>query len=97
MKSLHFIHGYANIIKHFIKCGPVVQLVRTPACHAGGRRFESVLGRQKFEFNRAQIYAFVAQSAEHPLGKGEVGGSSPLESSTKLTHCNSLWVSLFLV
>ena len=26
-------------------CGPVVQLVRTPACHAGGRRFEPVLGR----------------------------------------------------
>ena len=25
--------------------GPVVQLVRTPACHAGGRRFEPVLGR----------------------------------------------------
>ena len=26
--------------------GPVVQLVRTPACHAGGRRFEPVPGRQ---------------------------------------------------
>ena len=25
--------------------GPVVQLVRTPACHAGGRRFEPVPGR----------------------------------------------------
>ncbi len=25
--------------------GPVVQLVRMPACHAGGRRFEPVLGR----------------------------------------------------
>ena len=23
------------------KCGGVVQLVRTPACHAGGREFES--------------------------------------------------------
>ena len=28
-------------------CGPVVQLVRTPACHAGGRRFEPVLGRHR--------------------------------------------------
>ena len=28
------------------RLGPVVQLVRTPACHAGGRRFEPVLGRQ---------------------------------------------------
>ena len=26
--------------------GPVVQLVRMPACHAGGRRFKSVPGRQ---------------------------------------------------
>ena len=25
--------------------GPVVQSVSTPACHAGGRRFESVPGR----------------------------------------------------
>src|SRR5665647_3316150 len=25
---------------HFKLCGPVVQLVRMPACHAGGRRFE---------------------------------------------------------
>ena len=29
-------------------CGPVVQLVRMPACHAGGRRFEPVPGRQFF-------------------------------------------------
>ncbi len=28
------------------KCGLVVQLVRMPACHAGGRRFEPVPGRQ---------------------------------------------------
>ena len=27
--------------------GPVVQSVSTPACHAGGRRFESVRGRHK--------------------------------------------------
>ncbi len=27
--------------------GPVVQSVSTPACHAGGRRFESVPGRQE--------------------------------------------------
>ena len=26
-------------------CGPIAQLVRAPACHAGGRRFEPVLGR----------------------------------------------------
>ena len=28
--------------------GPVVQLVRTPACHAGGRGFEPHPGRQSF-------------------------------------------------
>ena len=28
--------------------GLVVQLVRMPACHAGGRRFEPVPGRQLF-------------------------------------------------
>ena len=32
------------------KYGPVVQLVRMPACHAGGRRFEPVPGRH-FKFN----------------------------------------------
>ena len=30
------------------KHGLVVQLVRMPACHAGGRRFEPVPGRQLF-------------------------------------------------
>ncbi len=30
--------------------GPVVQLVRMPACHAGGRRFESVPGRHMEEY-----------------------------------------------
>ena len=29
-------------------CGLVVQLVRMPACHAGGREFESLPGRHFF-------------------------------------------------
>ena len=34
-------------VHHFY--GRVVQLVRMPACHAGGRRFEPVPGRQLFK------------------------------------------------
>ena len=56
--------------------GPVVQLVRTLACHARGRRFEPVPGRH--------FYAAVAQSVERILGKDEVGGSNPPSSSRKL-------------
>ena len=55
--------------------GPVVQLVRTLACHARGRRFEPVPGRH--------FYAAVAQSVERILGKDEVGGSNPPSSSRK--------------
>src|SRR5699024_5685281 len=38
-------------------CGLVVQLVRMPACHAGGRGFESLPGRQLDEIrgNMAQL------------------------------------------
>ena len=53
--------------------GPVVQLVRTPACHAGGRQFEPDPGR----------HAAVAQSVERILGKDEVGSSNLPSSSTK--------------
>ena len=37
--------GSSPIVPTIILFGPVVQLVRMPACHAGGRRFEPVLGR----------------------------------------------------
>ncbi len=53
--------------------GPVVQLVRTLACHARGRRFEPVPGRH--------FYAGIAQQVERILGKDEVVGSSPIISS----------------
>ena len=38
-------HRFEPYCDHHI--GPVVQLVRTLACHARGRRFEPVPGRQK--------------------------------------------------
>ena len=53
--------------------GPVVQLVRTLACHARGRRFEPVPGR----------HAAMAQAVERILGKDEVSSSNLDSSSTK--------------
>ena len=37
--------------------GPVVQSVSTPACHAGGRRFESVPGRQTPEAFASGVFS----------------------------------------
>ena len=54
--------------------GPVVQLVRTPACHAGGREFEPHPDRQDF-FKKS--YASVAQSVEQGTENPCVGGSIP--------------------
>ena len=55
--------------------GPVVQLVRTLACHARGRRFEPDPGRQ---------FAAIAQQVERILGKDEVG-SPNLPSSSRFS------------
>ena len=52
---------------HF--CGPVVQMVRTLACHARGRGFESLPDRQ--------FFASVAQLVEQGIENPRVGGSSP--------------------
>ncbi len=49
-----------------MRYGPVVQSVRMPACHAGGRGFESLPGRQR---------ASVAQSVEQWTENPRVGGS----------------------
>ena len=35
-----------QILMAFLQNGLLVQLVRTPACHAGGRWFKSSTGRQ---------------------------------------------------
>ena len=63
----------------FIICGPVVQLVRTLACHARGRGFEPHPGRH-FGF-WAMFFALrnasVAQSVEQWTENPRVAGSIP--------------------
>ena len=54
--------------------GLVVQLVRTLACHARGRRFEPVPGRHFF-------YGFIAQLVEQRTENPRVSGSIPLEAT----------------
>ena len=70
------------------KCGPVVQLVRTLACHARGRQFEPDPGRQ---------FAAIAQQVERILGKDEVSSSNLLSSSSAEAHSAryALWVSSY--
>ena len=55
--------------------GSVVQLVRTPACHAGGRGFEPHPSRQKLFIKPP---ADLAHLVERDLAKVEVAGSSPV-------------------
>ena len=64
-----------NAAACFNKYGPVVQLVRTLACHARGRRFEAVPGRQ---------FASVAQSVEQGTENPRVGGSIPPGGTSKI-------------
>ena len=57
----------------------MVQSVSTPACHAGGRRFESVPGRhttKEVSFGSPQ-YASVAQLVEQRTENPRVVGSTP--------------------
>src|SRR6266403_5294343 len=61
-------------------CGGVVQLARTPACHAGGRRFESRRSRQ-FHHVSGRSYGTLAQVI--CLGKAE---TSELRTKRKVAR-----------
>ena len=56
--------------------GPVVQLVRTLACHARGQGFESPSGRH-FLKKKKTFFASVAQLVEHVTENHSVVGSIP--------------------
>ena len=66
----------------FPPCGPVVQLVRTLACHARGRGFESHPGRQNLKKVQPLLYASVAQLVEQGTENPRVVGSIPTGGTT---------------
>ena len=53
-------------------------MVRAPACHAGGRRFEPDPGRRRFRESENDLYASVAQSVEQGTENPRVIGSIPI-------------------
>ena len=70
------------------ECGLVVQLVRMPACHAGGRRFEPVPDRQLFKKSN-QLYmriCWCGSTVEQLICNQQVGGSIP-STSSKYQFC----------
>ena len=72
---------------HFmkIKCyGPVVQLVRTPACHAGGREFEPHPGRHMpLQLSRQ------SKGLKIPVSAVRFHPKAPLHNSMNCEKCGS--------
>ena len=71
---------------HLSDHGPVAQLVRAPACHAGGRRFEPDPGRRRFRVSENDLYASVAQSVEQGTENPRVIGSIPIGGTSQETQ-----------
>ena len=74
--------------------GPVAQLVRAPACHAGGRGFEPHPGRTFLQLQSMRLVgcAGVAQSVEQLICNQQVAGSSPIASSIPFRDNNFIWM-----
>ena len=89
-KVLHFGKRYAIIIKRAdaSQYGSVVQLVRMPPCHGGGRGFESHPNRHfllaRVRVNQSCDHADLAHLVERHLAKVEVAGSNPVIRSNHL-------------
>ena len=75
----------------------MVQSVRTPACHAGGRGFKSLRGRQNAPNFRGIKFAAIAQQVERILGKDEVSSSNLDSSSRKASAPTGAGAFLFSV
>ena len=63
----HFLPYLSLLGSTFKSYGPVVQLVRMPACHAGGRGFES---RPVRHLSNAKIYLSSPKNSKCPRTQG---------------------------
>ena len=72
--------GSSPIAPTIYQDGLVVQLVRMPACHAGGRRFEPVPGRQVFKISyrfRKESVVGIVKWLRHRVVAPVYVGSNP--------------------
>jgi hypothetical protein len=71
-----------GIRRRFV-CGGVVQLVRTPACQAGGRRFESRRSRQSFDPKNCLTLSYRISKATLEGSRQSTNIRPPADTETK--------------